>query len=292
MSSEEADMVIMPPRLPRGVSIRTFERVCAAAEVCYRDAGRSLPPIGDVIRTSGVMDRVVAKILNSPEFKEEMLRRGVRWSLNEKFLAKLTPEQIYCLGIITDITNKKPLSEKLKRAGVSYSQYRAWLKQPEFAARMQQMGEQLLGDNLAAVHSRLVQRAESGDVQAIKLFYEVSGRHDPNRQQTVDIMRLIGLVLESITKHVRDPIVLGALSEDLDLILNGGVPEDDGTMPNNYVPSQAMIEGKVLPHHNQDADVAINRANSREEQPVVIKSKAEREVEEFLRKNNIDPRML
>lgn len=137
----------------------------------------------------------------------------------------LSPEQIFCVAILTNPTNRKPLATKLKTAGVTYATYRAWLKQPLFQQYITKISEDMLGEHVADVHTKVVEKATGGDIQAIKLYYELTGRHDPQRQQMVDLNGVIGLLLEVITRYVPDSVALGRITSDIETILSGGVPK-------------------------------------------------------------------
>ena len=127
-------------------------------------------------------------------------------------------------GIITNPTNKKDMGAKLKQAGITYAQYRAWLKQPHFADYITKISEHMLNEHVADVHTKVVEKAAGGDIQAMRLYYELTGRHDPQKQQMVDLNGVIGLLLEVITRYVTDTTALSKITQDIDLILSGGTP--------------------------------------------------------------------
>jgi len=235
-----------PNRLPKGVSQDQLRRVLAAAEIAYKTkpAGQLLPSIDDVARLAGTHKNVVAKVVTSAEGKEALLKRGIRWTTNINLAGILTPEQIFAISIITDPTNRRTFGDKLKQAGISHTQYKAWLKNPTFASKVSEIGESLLNDNISTVHARLVQRADQGDINAIKLFYEVSGRHDPSQKQMLDIVKIVGLILEVITRYVNDVEVLKKVSTDIDTILNGGVPRGLQDPPANYI--SPIVDAEVI----------------------------------------------
>lgn len=227
----------------KGVSDDQFRRVINAADMAFKTGNGSLPSIAEVARLAGTRANTVTRVVNSQEGKNALLQRGIRWTTNINLIGVLTPEQILAISIITDPTNRKSFSEKLKQAGISYAQYKAWLKNDTFANKVSEIGESLLQDNIATVHARLVDRAAAGDVQSMRLFYEVSGRHDPSQKQMVDVARIVQLVLESITRHVRDQNALAAISTDFDTILSGKTPRPLDTMPANYVPGEVIDDG-------------------------------------------------
>jgi len=228
--------------MTKPVSENQFRRILNACDLAYKTKSSSeiLPSIDKIATLAGTHRNTVTRFVTSVEGKEALLRRGIKWTTNINLAGVLSPEQILTISIITDPTNRKPLGEKLRQAGVSMAQYRAWMKMPVFAQKVSEVGETLLNENVATVHARLVARADSGDVAAMKLFYEVSGRHDPAQKQMVDLVRVVQLVLEVITRYVTDPETLGKVNQDIDLILSGGTPKSITDLPNNYVAGEVL----------------------------------------------------
>ena len=214
-------MTVVKPSLlvvPDGVSLHMFRNVIAGASAAY-SVHRGVPTVEQIKVFTKCTMKTISKIVGTPEFKEVMGQRGFPFDN-----VKLSPEQYFAVGIITDPSNRKPLNVKLKQAGISYAQYRGWLKQPHFRDFISKVSEDMLGEHVQDVHTRVVERATNGDMAAIKLYYELTGRHDPQRQQMVDLQGIIGLMLEVITRYVPDTKALGHITSDIDLILSGGVP--------------------------------------------------------------------
>lgn len=206
-------------KIPNNVNPETFRRVLAGATAAYSILKKT-PTVDQIAGYCACRPASINKVIVTPEFKALMSARGFPWHH-----AKLSPTQIYAVQILTNPTNRLPLARKLKMAGVSYATYRAWLKQPAFAEYITKISEDMLGEHVADVHTRVLEKATNGDIQAIKLYYELTGRHDPQKQQMVDLNGVIGLLLEVITRYVPDAVALGKITADIDLILSGGTPK-------------------------------------------------------------------
>ena len=204
---------------PANCSAVSFRDVLAGASAAYT-IHKSVPTIEQIAVFCTCRSKTISKVVATTEFKAVMAQRGFPFDQ-----AKLSPEQYFAVGIITDPSNRKTLAVKLKQAGISYGQYRGWLKQPHFRDYISKVTEDMLGEHVQDVHTRVVERATSGDMAAIKLYYELTGRHDPQRQQMVDLQGIIGLMLEVITRYVPDTKALSSITKDIDLILSGGVPK-------------------------------------------------------------------
>lgn len=127
----------------------------------------------------------------------------------------LTPEQLAVANSILNLADKRSITKKLQDFGVSAAKYGNWKKNPSFNSYLRERSEQLLGDSIADVHLALIDSATSGDVQAIKLLYEITGRHTQNSKQEVNVQMMLVGVLEAVQKHVRDPEILKAIASEI-----------------------------------------------------------------------------
>jgi hypothetical protein len=220
-----------------GVSTTVFRRVVAGASAAYSLDG-SVPSIERIRYFCGTPGKTISIVIASQEFKDTMERRGYSWES-----AKLSPEQEFAVGIITDPTRRGDMSQKLKAAGVSYSQYRAWMKDPHFKEFISQVGEKMLGEHIQDVHTSVMNRATNGDINAAKLVYELTGRYDPAKQQVTDLQAIVALLLEVITRHVRDTSVLAAISSDVELVMSGKIPE---ALTSFSIADDNVVDAEVL----------------------------------------------
>lgn len=196
---------------------------------------------------------VAYKIMGSESFYARMHARGINWISNwtperhelMRSMERLTPQQVYALQIMLDPTDRRSTNAKLRHVGITYAQWRNWLREPFFGDMVKDTAEQMLTDNIANVHTRLAQKADAGDVQAMKLFYEVSGRHDPNRQQMLDFTKILGLFLEVIQRHITEPKTFLAISNDLDDVMAGKELKPLDRLPANIDPD--IVDADVLP---------------------------------------------
>lgn len=224
---------------PYGVSLETFRNVVSAAFTAYIHYKR-LPSVDDITEFANVGKTTVLKVIQTEAFVQAIEDRGVVW----RRTSGLTPEQTYTLSVITNPTDKRALGSKLKSCGVSYSKYRAWLKQPLFSKHIQQIAEDMLGDHMGDVHTAFLGQALNGNMKAIQLFYEMTGRHNPAQQQVVDLQRIIGLLLEIITKHVTNTDTLALISGDIEKVLTKNTPK---ALPGQVISSGPTFEPTFEP---------------------------------------------
>lgn len=195
----------------------------------------------------------VYQILGSPSFFARLQARGVDWLPNwnpvkheeMRMRERLTPQQVWALQIMTDPTDRRSINVKLKQIGITYAVWRSWLSEPFFAELVRSTAEKMLQDGITVVHTAMLQKAAAGDTGAMKLFYEVSGRHDPNRQQMLDFTKVLGLILEVLQRHVTDQQTLARVTLDIDKVINGGNLSELKELPANLDPN--IIDAEVVP---------------------------------------------
>lgn len=168
-----------------------------------------------------------------PTVSDRALTEQLRKSL-DKLLAKgysverknyLSPKQLALANSLLNLADRRSTKKKLEDLEVSAAVYANWKKDSVFAGYLRERSEELLPDGLADAHLALVDSASSGDISAIKLLYEVTGRHTPGSQQVQNIKSMLTAVIESVQKHVRDPAILQAIATDIQLASGGLMTE-------------------------------------------------------------------
>jgi hypothetical protein len=127
----------------------------------------------------------------------------------------LSPEQIAVANSLMNLEDKRSRSKKLQDFGVSTATFGNWKKDPAFNAYLRERGEALLGNSIGEVHLALIDAASSGDVSAMKLFYEITGRHTPGSRQDINVQAMLVQVIEAVQKHVSDPKILQAIATEI-----------------------------------------------------------------------------
>lgn len=201
---------------PEGIPEGRYRTVVGAAYTAYTMDGK-VPDQERIRQLTGknYTKRVIGEIIATENFKNAMLTRGVPWKNGDG----LTAQQMYTLQILTNPTDRRELRAKLKSAGVTYPMYRAWMNQPHFSNYMHQVTENMLLKHVPDFNVVLTNKALAGDVNALKFAYELSGRHDPNRKEVLDLQAIVGALLEVITTNIKDPEVLMKIQAELQLTL-------------------------------------------------------------------------
>ena len=144
--------------------------------------------------------------------------RGITDVEDDELPGILTPEQLICANTILDLTDNRSRKKKLADLGVATATYEGWLRDPAFQNYLRQRTEHYLGDNVHEAHLALVDRAKTGDVNALKLYYEITGRHVSGSEKAIDVQFLLTRILEIVMKYVDDPIKLEAMGAELEAL--------------------------------------------------------------------------
>jgi hypothetical protein len=189
----------------------------------------------------------VAKVMSSAAFTQTCEARGI--PLKDKHLG-ITSAQVYATAIILNPADKRSLEAKYKSAGITAAIYQNWMRQPQFAAYVNQLAEDVLSMSSGEVNTMLVNRATSGDTTAMRMFYELRGQLGNNSDKsTQDLQQIISMLLEVITRHLAStPLLLQAISADITKIINGdhvdtSLPILEGTVvsdPYEHAQTQLM----------------------------------------------------
>lgn len=138
----------------------------------------------------------------------------------------LTSIQLAAINVLMDFADKRSTKAKLNELGVSTAQYSAWLRNPQFQAYSRNRAESLLGDHSHAAHIALMQNIERGDLNSIKLYYEMIGRWSTKAAGEVNIEFLMIRILETLQRHLAtDPDKLMAIAADLGELTGAGQPK-------------------------------------------------------------------
>lgn len=196
----------LPP--PNGITIQDFKRVVVASYAQYLIEGQVT--LDGVVSRSGLPAQTCREALRSAELAEALAYRGV--SLRKSL--GLSEKQDLLLSILSDPFDGLTTQQKLRRAGVNNTTYQAWLREPLFAEHFKALTEKLhLRTEEAMV--QLVGKAGEGDLNSIKYLFEINNRYNPNRENKLDIMVIMSKILESLSKHVKDPGTLEAVAADI-----------------------------------------------------------------------------
>lgn len=155
----------------------------------------------------------VTRAWNKPRFQAALEKRGLDFSNDSQLL---TPTQLLLVNMLLNVEDKKSLRQKLELLGINMSKYQTWLRDPAFHNYLTMRTEQLFENSDHDAYKALIQAVARGDVTAMKLFFEMRGIYSPRLDINVNIESVIYRVVEVVGKHVKDPIILNAIADEVE----------------------------------------------------------------------------
>lgn len=238
-------------RIVGGVDNNVTMTVLGAVHLLWMMGDHRLPTTREIFDRISHVDRdEVLKVLRHKRFRTLALGRGIQWPENWNeavhsgavLRSQLRPEQVQVMAIVM-APGPETFNKRLARAGITAATWMGWLKEPMFAEAVKVSAENMLQSTTASVHASVAHNASNGNVQAQRLFYELTGRHDPAKQQRIEFQNMIGLLLEVITRYITDPLTLAKINKDIESIVAGERLKELDVVPANY----EVIESTVAP---------------------------------------------
>lgn len=174
----------------------------------------SMPEVNEVSASVLLPESVIITIMQTKHVKEALLARGVVLASPGN---RLSPEQLACANLLLDFTDGRSEKKKLGDLGISTTQYQGWLRNPAFKEYVRRRAEDMLGDNMHTAHTALIDSVRGGDVPALKLYYEMTGRHSSKTVGEMNIQYFMAKVLETIQRHV-SPDQMREIAAEFDVL--------------------------------------------------------------------------
>lgn len=218
------------------LSAEQWDIICFA-EQYWRENG-FFPSFPEIAQETGIPVNRLESIIFEPIVKKNLEIRGIDWNIDrpqgeskasEKRTGKakrLSDIQLATVATILNPADRRSLTQKLESLGVSPGTYAGWKKSKVFMDYMNSQGSSLFGEFMPEMENVLVKKATEGNIPALKFAFEVSGRYRPNQgEDLVNVKMLIIQLIEVIQRHVKDPITLQAIANDIKAIQDGSNSE-------------------------------------------------------------------
>lgn len=214
----QQDGRVRPSPVPQGFDPYTFRDILAAIGVYYSRNG-VVPSVEEVYKSWNLIPKkTYSKAYGTPELKEALAIRGIDLEPTNG----ISPEQAAAIQLLSDPTDRRALSTKLRQLGVSMPKYQNWMRQPLFAELLSRRAEQNLGDAVPIAMNRLIGNAESGDQRAIEKILEISGRWNPQQQEVNSARQVVLVLVEAVLKHVSSKEEKNAILAELEGTMQKG----------------------------------------------------------------------
>lgn len=187
--------------------------------------GKVVSPMRICDNFISIPEHVVAKWFTEDGFRKALTNRGIPVEVSlGRPSGSLTAEQLLVANSMLDFRDNRSQKKKLADLGIESQTYSAWLKNDAFQSYIRERSEQLLNENSHEVNIALLDRARSGDTNAVRLYLGYTGRYAERADSTsaVDVAFVLTRVLEIIQKYVVDENTLTTIaSEFSELAANG-----------------------------------------------------------------------
>ena len=198
-------------KTPQGFTDLMFRNVVAAFDTAYRIMGM-LPSVTEVHKFYPAAPvKTISALYLTDEFKDAIRYRGIDWSPD----SGLSMEQNAALFALSDPTDRRSTSVKMRDLGIPYHRLSAWMRHPLFAQTRTQMAENNLRDAVPMVIDKLIGNAEASDQRAIELVLKMTGRWNPDQMQLDDAKTVVLKVVESVIRNVSDAKIRAAILADV-----------------------------------------------------------------------------
>lgn len=209
------------------LSAGQWDVICCVEE--YHDKHGEFPSLRFISQKTGIPQVKVSEYLQNEVVQRAFENRGIDWKPSKE--KNLTPKQIAAIHQMVDISDIRPIKEKLADVGVKPSQWYGWKKQRHFMEAYRQAAEKLYGESIPEIHKSIIQEAINGSFNHQKLILAMTGIYDERKQDQLDIRWLMTRVLEVIQKHVSDPTTLEQIASEFESLL---------------APQKATIKGSAI----------------------------------------------
>lgn len=178
---------------------------------------------------SSPSDEIVALALSFPlekvrKLQDETVRRilldrGIEsgFDVEKVFL----PIQIAAVNMMCNAYDKRSMRQKADELGIKIQTWNAWMRQPSFRKYVSVRTEELLKGLDVVADVSLAQLVEERDLSAIKFYKELQGIYNPRIQVDFNLDSVLARVVDIITRHVKDPIALNAIADEIQVVLTG-----------------------------------------------------------------------
>lgn len=194
-------------------------RVVAAIEEHWH-ANKRFPALSIIGTTLGIEFERLKTVVNGETVQIMLSNRGIEAPKSVEY--GLTPDQLAAANVYLNIYDTRPLQQKLREIGISPSRFGGWVKGKNFKAYLRERSEDLFEEGMPMAHRQLLDQIAKGNIKAIELFYQVSGRYTGvNSAEVQNIQLMMSRLLEAIQMEVGDQVVLARISERFNALLNG-----------------------------------------------------------------------
>jgi hypothetical protein len=150
------------------------------------------------------------ELLNlSPYWEKCCHERGIRLPKQ----TELSATQVAAISLITNFSDRRSIPAKLAAIGVTEEQINGWYKDKAFQEELRIRTDATLDNSFPEAQASLIRQIQKGNFQAIKFYYEITGRAVAPEQ--LQVRQTMQHLIEAVQKHVKDPEILEAIATEV-----------------------------------------------------------------------------
>ena len=217
------------------LSMEMIEVLTYVEQMWWED-NQTIPTNEKIAEVTGVGLQTIKNYWKNTDFRAALSHRGVQFANDPDTGKALTYEQLTVANMLMNVQDRRSLREKLAAAeglNVTPSQVGTWMRQPAFQAHLRKRSDDLFAGADTSANMALVKAIDAGDLKAVTLFFEMTGRYTPRTQVDVNIHSILARVVEIISIHVSDPATLEAIAGELEGLVPG---QTQGALPAGSTP--------------------------------------------------------
>ena len=132
---------------------------------------------------------------------------------------QLDPFFVMAVELLIDPIDKRSRTTKLKAVGISSKRFNYLLEKDEYRKYWDKKVATVLSQTKNFGDLALARNVDNGDLQSIKYYNELTGRYRGNDETVVNLMVLLGRMMEVLAKHV-EPQILAVIADELDNVID------------------------------------------------------------------------
>lgn len=208
----------------------------------------------------------INEFINNETVQKMLSNRGIEIEVIDTSV--LTEEQLAAANAYLNLADPRPISVKLKDLGINPTRFNGWMRGKAFSRYLQERAEELFTDGMPFAHRELMNKVMQGDLKAIRLFYEVSGRYTgPQSTEAQSVVVIVQRLLEAIQLEINDPALIERVGRRFQSIMAGEAIGAEKVQPRAALPVGTSIssdpEGEVPMStgfgHNDERKVTVVR---------------------------------
>ena len=160
----------------------------------------------------------VKKCFKSEQFRDAAYNRGISLGRDDPGEEILSFEQLTAVSVLLNTYDRRSMREKLDFVGISTQKLNSWMRDPKFAVHLRKRAEKQFAESDTKAYMSIIKGMEDGDLKATQLFLEMRGLYNPRVDVNINVDSVLTRVVEIISKHVKDPAILGAIADDLEML--------------------------------------------------------------------------